>query len=144
MDSKLIMNTSKIARIEFIEEDELMDISVDGDHFFMANDILVKNSFGIPMTLDFFIGLVRTEELDKLNQIMVIQLKSRYDDLTKLKRFVLGVDRGKMKFYDVDESAQNTISGNNNEPSEDIHEYGNGFGLEQLKNRKNFDNIKFD
>lgn len=104
-----------------------------------------SDSFGIPMTLDFFIGLVRTEELDKLNQVMMIQLKSRYDDLTKLKRFVIGVDRPKMKFYDLDESAQENLMKDNLNDEDDSNSYGAGFGLEQkLKNKKNFGDIQIE
>ena len=54
-------------------------------------------------------ALIATEELDKLNQIMVKQLKNRYSDPTKYKRFVIGVDKSKMKLYDVEMGAQHNI-----------------------------------
>ena len=54
-------------------------------------------------------ALITTEELEGLGQIMVKQLKNRYNDPTKYKRFVIGVDRSRMKLYDVEESAQSDI-----------------------------------
>ena len=65
-----------------------------------------SESFGLPATADLMFALVSTEELDKLGQIMVKQLKNRYNDPTYKKRFVVGVDRAKMRLYDVEESAQ--------------------------------------
>lgn len=61
-----------------------------------------SESFGTPMTLDFFIALMRTEELDEMGQVLVKQLKSRYNDINFYKRFVLGIDLQKFKFYDVE------------------------------------------
>lgn len=69
-----------------------------------------SESFGLPATCDFMFALISTEELENLNQIMVKQLKNRYNDLNYYKRFVIGVDRGRMKLYDVEESAQKNIS----------------------------------
>ena len=68
-----------------------------------------SESFGLPATADFMFALVSTEELEKLNQIQVKQLKNRYSDPNKNKRFVVGIDRGKMKLYDVENSAQNDL-----------------------------------
>lgn len=69
-----------------------------------------SESFGLPATADLMFALIRSEELDELNQIMVKQLKNRYADPTSYKRFVIGVDRDKMKLYDVEESAQDGLS----------------------------------
>ena len=66
-----------------------------------------SESFGLPATADLMFALVSTEELDKLNQMIVKQLKNRYNDPTKHKRFVIGLDRSKMRLYDVEESQQN-------------------------------------
>lgn len=66
-------------------------------------------SFGLPATADFMLALISTEDLDELNQFMVKQLKNRYGDKNILKRFVIGVDKAKMRLYDVDESAQKNI-----------------------------------
>jgi replicative DNA helicase len=68
-----------------------------------------SESFGLPATADFMFALIATEELTELNQIMVKQLKNRYNDPTANKRFVLGIDRAKMKLFDVEQSAQTDI-----------------------------------
>jgi replicative DNA helicase len=65
-----------------------------------------SESFGLPATVDLMFALVTSEELENLNQIMVKQLKNRFNDPTDKKRFVVGVDRGKMRLYDVEQSAQ--------------------------------------
>ena len=69
-----------------------------------------SESFGLPATVDFMCALISTEELEEMNQLMVKQLKNRYNDLNYFKRFVIGVDRSKMKLYNVEPSAQNNIS----------------------------------
>ena len=68
-----------------------------------------SESFGLPATADLMFALISTEELDDLGQILVKQLKNRYNDPTKYKRFVIGIDRSRMKLYDVEESAQTDI-----------------------------------
>lgn len=69
-----------------------------------------SESFGLPATADLMFALISSEELEALNQIMVKQLKNRYSDPTTHKRFVLGIDRSKMKLYDVEQSAQGGIA----------------------------------
>jgi len=66
-----------------------------------------SESFGLPATADLMFALISTEELEQMGQIAVKQLKNRYNDPTLHKRFVLGVDRSKMRLYDVDENEQN-------------------------------------
>jgi len=68
-----------------------------------------SESFGLPATADLMFALISTEELEAQNQIMVKQLKNRYYDPTLNKRFVIGIDRSKMRLYDVEQSAQNNI-----------------------------------
>jgi replicative DNA helicase len=68
-----------------------------------------SESFGLPATADFMFALISTEELQDLNQMMVKQLKNRYADPSYYKRFVIGVDRAKMRLYDVEQSAQEDI-----------------------------------
>jgi len=68
-----------------------------------------SESFGLPATADLMFALVSTEDMEKLNQIMVKQLKNRYNDPTMNKRFVVGIDRAKMRLYDCEQSAQNDI-----------------------------------
>ena len=68
-----------------------------------------SESFGLPATADLMFALISTEDMEKLNQIMVKQLKNRYNDPTMNKRFVVGIDRAKMRLYDVEQSAQDDI-----------------------------------
>lgn len=68
-----------------------------------------SESFGLPATADFMFALISTEELQEMNQIMVKQLKNRYSDPSICKRFVIGVDKSRMKLYDVEEQAQEDI-----------------------------------
>lgn len=69
-----------------------------------------SESFGLPATADMMFALISSEELEALGQIMVKQLKNRYSDPTTHKRFVLGVDRSKMKLYDVEQGAQDGLA----------------------------------
>jgi replicative DNA helicase len=66
-------------------------------------------SFGLPATADLMFALVSTEELERLNQIMVKQLKNRYNDPTMNKKFVVGIDRAKMKLFNTEQSAQDNL-----------------------------------
>ena len=68
-----------------------------------------SESFGLPATADLMFALISTEDTEKLNQIMVKQLKNRYNDPTIFKRFVVGIDRAKMRLYDCEQSAQEDI-----------------------------------
>ena len=68
-----------------------------------------SESFGLPATADFMIAIIATEELNQLNQVLVKQLKNRYGDPNTNKRFVLGIDRPKMRLYDAEQSAQDTL-----------------------------------
>ena len=68
-----------------------------------------SESFGLPATVDLMIGMTTSEELEALNQVMFKQLKNRYADPTYLRRFVVGIDRAKMKLYDVEQSAQDDV-----------------------------------
>ncbi len=80
---------------------------------FGNSDVDLNNtseSFGVPATADFMFALIATEELDNLGQIMIKQLKNRYSDPTKNKRFVVGVDKTKMRFYDAEDSAQTLVN----------------------------------
>jgi len=93
-------------------------------------------SFGLPATADLFLALITSEELESLNQIMVKQLKNRYNDPTLHRRFVVGVDRTKMRLYDVDQSAQEDIT------SDDIPIMDqSGIGQRILKERRDFSEV---
>jgi hypothetical protein len=68
-----------------------------------------SESFGLPATADLMFALISTEQMEDLNQLMVKQLKNRYNDPTIHRRFVIGIDRAKMRLYNVEESAQSDI-----------------------------------
>ena len=79
---------------------------------FVSTDIGLEDtseSFGLPATADFMFAVMSTEELQELDQIMIKQLKNRYNDPTYNRRFVLGVDRAKMRLYDCEQSAQDEL-----------------------------------
>ena len=89
-----------------------------------------SESFGLPATADLMFALISTEELEDLGQIMVKQLKNRYNDPTLNKRFVIGVDRSKMRLYDCDQSAQHDIvdSGQEEEYTDEVKKPKKSFG----------------
>jgi replicative DNA helicase len=104
---------------------------------FSSSDVEITDtseSWGLPATADFLVALISTEELEGLNQIMIKQLKNRYGDKSILKRFVVGIDRAKMRLYDVEQSAQNDIldSGKEEEYNDD-----------ERKPKKSFEGFKF-
>ena len=76
-------------------------------------------SFGLPATADFMFAIISTDELEELNQILVKQLKNRYNDPTHNKKFMIGIDRAKMRLYDVEQSAQKDLvdSGQDDTPA---------------------------
>ena len=98
-----------------------------------------SESFGLPATADFMFALITTEELQQLNQIMVKQLKNRYSDPNDNKRFVVGVDRGKMRLYDAEPSAQADIA-DSGQVKKDVPL--NTFGNREKKFNKNFGGLK--
>ena len=69
-----------------------------------------SESFGLPATADFMFALVSNEELQNLGQMLVKQLKNRYNDPNLYKRFTIGVDRAKMKLYDLEAKAQDSVA----------------------------------
>ena len=88
---------------------------------FSSSDIGLEDtseSFGLPATADLMFALISTEELEDLNQICIKQLKNRYNDPTINKRFILGIDRAKMKLYDVEQQAQNDLVDSGQEKDE--------------------------
>lgn len=86
-----------------------------------------SESFGLPATADLMFALISSEELESMNQIMVKQLKNRYSDPTMHKRFVLGIDRAKMKLYDVEQGAQDGLAdaGTKPKPDKPLNTFGN-------------------
>ena len=100
-----------------------------------------SESFGLPATADFMFALVTSEELDKLDQVMVKQLKNRYNDLTVNKRFVIGIDRSKMKLYDLSQSAQENIT-DSGQIEEDIPKFDKSKFGQRMFEEKDFGGIK--
>ena len=91
-----------------------------------------SESFGLPATADLMFALISTEESEQLGQILVKQLKNRYNDLTVNKRFAVGIDRAKMRLYDCEQSAQDNFldAGNNDdEPPTNSNKFG-GFNFD--------------
>ena len=68
-----------------------------------------SESFGLPATADLMFAIISTEQMEELGQIMVKQLKNRYNDPTVNRKFVIGIDRAKMKLFDVSQAAQDTL-----------------------------------
>ena len=93
-----------------------------------------SESFGLPATADLMFALISTEELEGLGQILVKQLKNRYNDPTIHKRFVIGIDRAKMRLYDCEQSAQQDILDNGKDEEYDY---------EEKKPKKSFEGFKF-
>ena len=93
-----------------------------------------SESFGLPATADLMFALISTEELEGMNQIMVKQLKNRYNDPTIRKRFVIGIDRAKMRLYDCEQSAQVDIVDNGK--AED-------YNAKEEKVKKSFEGFNF-
>ena len=93
-----------------------------------------SESFGLPATADLMFALISTEELEGLNQILVKQLKNRYNDPTVRKRFVVGIDRAKMRLYDCEQSAQEDIIDSGQEEE---------YSPEEKKPKKTFGDFKF-
>ena len=92
-----------------------------------------SESFGLPATADLMFALISTEELEELGHILVKQLKNRYNDLNMYKRFVIGIDRSKMRLYDCEQSAQDDIL---DTKKDEEYEY-------EEKPKKTFEGFKF-
>jgi replicative DNA helicase len=92
-----------------------------------------SESFGLPATADLMFALISTEELEQLGQIMVKQLKNRYNDISVYKRFIVGIDRAKMRLYDCEQTAQENILDSGQE-----EQYNN-----EDRPKKSFEGFKF-
>ena len=125
----------EIVSIKKIGERETIDINVSGDNLFFANDILTHNSgssttessledvsdsYGIAFTADLLLALISTEELEQMNQIIIKQLKNRYGPLDRYRKFSVGIDRPKMRVYNVEQAAQESLIDTSGDPTEII------------------------
>lgn len=102
-----------------------------------------SESFGLPATADLMLALIRTEELDELNQVMIKQLKNRYSDPSYYKRFVVGIDKSKMKLYNVEESAQKGLTDSGQDKDDKPLFDKGGFG-KGMKAERNFEGFTYD
>jgi len=93
-----------------------------------------SESFGLPATADLMFALISTEELEGLGQIMVKQLKNRYNDPTSYKRFCIGIDRSKMRLYDIEEAQKDLVDAG--EPEVDL--------VKKFTSKKTFQDLKYD
>jgi hypothetical protein len=88
-----------------------------------------SESFGLPATADFMFALMSNEELEALGQMKVKQLKNRYNDPSVNRAFIIGVDRSKMRLYDVQQSSQNIVDANQTDEKEDAYNKFSDFKL---------------
>lgn len=120
-----------------------------------SSDVGLDNtseSFALPATADFMFALISTEDLENLNQILVKQLKNRYDDPSKNRKFVIGVNKAKMRFFDVDPSEQERLLDGpkkSDKPVMDTSSFGERFNEEESMRfltkkigRKDFSGLK--
>ena len=96
-----------------------------------------SESFGLPATADLMFALISTDELESLGQILVKQLKNRYNDPTINKRFIVGIDRAKMRLYDVEQKAQSDLLDSGQEEEYDALEE------KAFSDKKKFNDFKF-
>ena len=96
-----------------------------------------SESFGLPATADLMFALVSTEDMERLSQIMVKQLKNRYNDINMHKRFVVGIDRAKMRLYDCEQTAQEDLV-------DDIVEVQHTSKDDNTKSKSKFDDFKWE
>ena len=104
-----------------------------------------SESFGLPATADLMFAIITSEQLEQLGQLMVKQLKNRYNDPTAHRRFVVGVDRAKMRLFDVEQSAQ-TLN-DSGRPEKDTPAFDNSAFGQRLRTEKpdksKFENLNF-
>jgi len=101
-----------------------------------------SESFGLPATADLMFALISTEDLESLNQIMVKQLKNRYNDPGLNKRFVVGIDRARMKLYDCEQEAQDDIIDSGQDEGATFDKTTFGVGLGKDKTYEKFKDLK--
>lgn len=111
---------------------------------FTSSDVGLEDtseSFGLPATADFMVAAISSEELESMNQIMIKQLKNRYGDPAMHRRFVVGIDRSRMKLYNVDQKDQDLIPSIDDKPVMDNTDFGSGLKREKF-DKNVFDNWK--
>ena len=100
-----------------------------------------SESFGLPATADLMFALISTEELEQQGRIMVKQLKNRYNDPTNTRKFMIGIDRSKMRLYDIQDAQKDLIdSGIETLMKED----GEQILVNKITSKKTFAELKYD
>lgn len=132
-DLKLIDFNDEIESIEEIDDMEMIDIGVSGDNLFYANGVLVKNSFGLPQTVDFMFAVTTDEVLRDNNQQMLIPLKTRWGNKNGLKPQLIGVDFDTMTYYDVGTSKEVSSQVGHNKPT-----------VKKKETNRSIEDIQFD
>ena len=98
-----------------------------------------SESFGLPATADLFLAIIQTEELVELDQVMIKQLKNRYNDININKRFVIGIDKAKMKWFDAEPDAQKLVDAGRDKKS-----ISSVFSAQKADKKEKFKNFKMD
>jgi hypothetical protein len=102
-----------------------------------------SESFGLPATADFMFALISNENLEEAGQLLIKQLKNRYSDLTTNKKFLVGIDRAKMKLIDLgDESQSDLVDTGKEEKEEDVPAFDKAT-KGRMKDKKDFGEFKF-
>ena len=99
-----------------------------------------SESFGLPATADLMFALISTEELEGMNQIMVKQLKNRYNDPTMNRKFCIGIDRSKMRLYDIEDAASGLVNSGQDEQDKKAEVEL----VKKFNDKKTFANLKYD
>ena len=110
---------------------------------FVSSDVGLEDtseSFGLPATADFMFALISSEELEEKNQIMVKQLKNRYNDPTMNRKFCIGIDRSKMRLYDIEDAQSGLVNAGQDEQDKD----NEAALVKKFKDKKTFANLKYD
>jgi hypothetical protein len=129
----------EIVEISEVGELETVDISVTGNQLFYCNDILTKNSMGITHTADAIFALITSEDLENMGQLMFKQLKNRWGDINVNRRFLIGIDKPRMKLRNLDASVQKTVMNENNSHTENTSQDNNYNNIHKIKKNKLFD-----
>ena len=111
---------------------------------FTSTDIGLEDtseSFGLPATADFMFAIISSDEMEELNQLLVKQLKNRYNDPTSYKKFIIGIDRPKMRLYDVEQKAQDDIADSGQDDDEPLFDQSTG---NRMRSKADFGTFQYE
>lgn len=135
-DLKLINFNDEIESIEELDERELLDIQVSGDNLFYANNILTKNSIGLPQTADFMFAATTDEVLEDNNQQLFHLLKTRWGNKSSVKPKLVNIDFNKMRYSDI-----GTGMSNHDKTVKNVQD---SVGKNKMNSKKNLEGINWD